>query len=163
MTAVLVSAPATGTQKGEKTRRGMSRNPPQRRKARRAKRRCALHPGGFLPGCREHRPRRDRGGASGTDAASRPLRQDGNPLPEGPGRDGEAGSVRSMTADRTPIARTETSRKQDMEEYEGVTDGLTDGWRLSGIMPAGNIRSENAFLFCTAQCCTRPKPGKQKW
>lgn len=35
-------------------------------------------------------------------AASVPLRQDGNPLPEGPGRDGEAGSVRSMTADRTP-------------------------------------------------------------
>lgn len=120
MTAVLVSAPATGTQKDEKTRRGMSRNPPQRRKARGAKRRCALHSGGFLPGCRERRPRRDRGGASGTDAASRPLRQDGNPLPEGPGRDSEAGSVRSMTADRTPIARTETGRKQEMEECEDV-------------------------------------------
>ncbi|EBZ3664174.1 hypothetical protein BOR67_22315 [Salmonella enterica subsp. enterica serovar Kentucky] len=37
------------------------RNPPQRREARFAKRRCALHPGGLLPGCQERRPRRDRG------------------------------------------------------------------------------------------------------
>ncbi len=35
-----------------------------------AKRRCALHPGGLLPGCQERRPRRDRGGATGTVAAS---------------------------------------------------------------------------------------------
>ncbi|EEC9301018.1 hypothetical protein K6W04_003724 [Escherichia coli] len=35
------------------------RDPPQRREARFAKRRCALHPGGLLPGCRERRPRRD--------------------------------------------------------------------------------------------------------
>ena len=37
------------------------RHPPQRREARFAKRRCALHPGGLLPGCQERRPRRDRG------------------------------------------------------------------------------------------------------
>ncbi|MCX8287313.1 hypothetical protein OLZ07_25310, partial [Escherichia coli] len=35
--------------------------PPQRREARFAKRRCPLHPDGLLPGCRERRPRRDRG------------------------------------------------------------------------------------------------------
>ncbi|MCN2010273.1 hypothetical protein MLV50_22945, partial [Escherichia coli] len=29
----------------------MSRDPPQRREARFAKRRCPLHPGGLLPGC----------------------------------------------------------------------------------------------------------------
>ncbi|AJF59340.1 hypothetical protein EC1303_109p00690 (plasmid) [Escherichia coli 1303] len=46
------------------------RHPPQRREARFAKRRCPLHPGGLLPGCRERRPRRDRGGATGTVAAS---------------------------------------------------------------------------------------------
>ena len=46
------------------------RDPPQRREARFAKRRCPLHPGGLLPGCRERRPRRDRGGATGTVAAS---------------------------------------------------------------------------------------------
>ncbi|MDO2491120.1 hypothetical protein Q2U86_27280, partial [Escherichia coli] len=39
------------------------RDPPQRREARFAKRRCPLHPGGLLPGCQERRPRRDRGGA----------------------------------------------------------------------------------------------------
>ena len=49
----------------------MSRDPQQRREARFAKRRCALHSGGLLPGCRERRPRRDRGGATGTVAASR--------------------------------------------------------------------------------------------
>ncbi|EOK4075074.1 hypothetical protein P3U60_24390, partial [Escherichia coli] len=48
----------------------MSRDPQQRREARFAKRRCALHSGGLLPGCRERRPRRDRGGATGTVAAS---------------------------------------------------------------------------------------------
>ncbi|HAX4643401.1 TPA: hypothetical protein JZF23_005039, partial [Escherichia coli] len=36
-----------------------------------AKRRCALHPGGLLPGCQELRPRRDRGGAT---EAARPER-----------------------------------------------------------------------------------------
>ncbi|EOA2716767.1 hypothetical protein ACHY5Y_004710 [Escherichia coli] len=47
------------------------RDPPQRREARFAKRRCALHPGVFLPGCQERRPRRDRGGAT---EAARPER-----------------------------------------------------------------------------------------
>ncbi|EEX7017310.1 hypothetical protein DLF73_004458 [Escherichia coli O157] len=47
------------------------RDPPQRREARFAKRRCALHPGGLLPGCQERRPRRDRGGAT---EAARPER-----------------------------------------------------------------------------------------
>ncbi|EGI1265336.1 hypothetical protein H6270_003275 [Escherichia coli] len=46
------------------------RDPPQRREARFAKRRCPLHPGVFLPGCKERRPRRDRGGVTGTVAAS---------------------------------------------------------------------------------------------
>ncbi len=47
------------------------RDPPQRREARFAKRRCALHPGGLLPECQERRPRRDRGGATVPVAASR--------------------------------------------------------------------------------------------
>ena len=56
------------------------RDPPQRREARFAKRRCALHPGALLPGCRERRPRRDRGGATGTVAASPGFCvRDGNP------------------------------------------------------------------------------------
>ncbi|MGE2782720.1 hypothetical protein ACQHL9_23715, partial [Escherichia coli] len=51
------------------------RDPPQRREARFAKRRCALHPGGLLPGCQERRPRRDRGGA--TEAARQRRRDRG--------------------------------------------------------------------------------------
>ena len=46
------------------------RDPPQRREARFAKRRCPLHPGGLLPGCRERRPRRDKGGATVPVAAN---------------------------------------------------------------------------------------------
>ncbi|ENJ8393307.1 hypothetical protein AB2M68_003517 [Escherichia coli] len=66
------------------------RNPPQRREARFAKRRCPLHPGGLLPGCRERRPRRDRGGATGTVAASPGFRvRDGSRQ----GGDSSAGSV----------------------------------------------------------------------
>ncbi|EFZ4973767.1 hypothetical protein CYD33_021995 [Escherichia coli] len=60
------------------------RDPPQRREARFAKRRCALHPGGLLPGCQERRPRRDRGGATGTVAASPGFRasdRSGSPKP----------------------------------------------------------------------------------
>ena len=56
------------------------RDPPQRREARFAKRRCPLHPGGLLPGCRERRPRRDRGDATGTVAESPGFRvRDGSP------------------------------------------------------------------------------------
>ncbi len=46
------------------------RDPPQRREARFAKRRCPLHPGGLLPGCQERRPRRDKGGATVPVAAN---------------------------------------------------------------------------------------------
>ena len=46
------------------------RDPPQRREARFAKRRCSLHPGGLLPGCRERRSRRDKGGATVPVAAN---------------------------------------------------------------------------------------------
>ncbi len=59
------------------------RDPPQRREARFAKRRCPLHPGGLLPGCQERRPRRDRGGATVPVAVSPGFRvRDGSP----PGR-----------------------------------------------------------------------------
>ncbi|HHK8985761.1 TPA: hypothetical protein ACQZDI_005143, partial [Escherichia coli] len=46
------------------------RDPPQRREARFAKRRCSLHPGVFLPGCQERRSRRDKGGATVPVAAN---------------------------------------------------------------------------------------------
>ena len=66
------------------TRQAMSRGPPQRRRARARNGVAPLHPGGLLPGCRERRPRRDRGGATGTVAASRGFHasdRSGSPKP----------------------------------------------------------------------------------
>ncbi|EHL4941017.1 hypothetical protein KDW12_004857, partial [Escherichia coli] len=54
------------------------------------KRRCPLHPGGLLPGCRERRPRRDRGGATGTVAASHGF---ASGMEARQGGDSSAGSV----------------------------------------------------------------------
>ncbi|EHP1945926.1 hypothetical protein L7B86_002508 [Salmonella enterica] len=58
--------------------------------ARHAKRRCALQPGVSLPGCEKRRPRRARGGVTGTVAASLllTLRQPGmeTRCPEGAGQ-----------------------------------------------------------------------------
>ncbi len=66
---VAVSAQATGTHTGVWHRQAMSRDPPQRRRAR-ARNGVALTSRRPLPGCRERRPRRDKGGATGTVAAS---------------------------------------------------------------------------------------------
>ncbi|WP_175539157.1 hypothetical protein [Yersinia ruckeri] len=46
------------------------------------------------------------------------MRQDGNTLPEGPGRDGEAGSVRSMTADRTPRRKGAADKRREEKRRE---------------------------------------------
>ncbi|EEU9374580.1 hypothetical protein FXI10_20030 [Escherichia coli] len=71
------------------------RDPPQRREARFAKRRCPLHPGGLLPGCRERRPRRDRGGATEAARPERSLQARGfaSGMEARQGGDSFAGSV----------------------------------------------------------------------
>ena len=83
-TVVAVSAPGDrGLNRCRAPDTTTGRDPPQRREARFAKRRCPLHPGGLLPGCQERRPRRDRGDATGTVAESPGFRvRDGSP----PGR-----------------------------------------------------------------------------
>ena len=88
----------------------MSRDPPQRREARFAKRRCALHPGGLLPGCQERRPRRDRGGATGTVAASQGF---ASGMEARQGGDSFAGSVH----DSPP--RQGDARKSHKQERNG--------------------------------------------
>ena len=67
---VAVSAPATGTHTGVWHPAGNEQGPAATTESACAKRRCALHPGGLLPGCRERRPRRDKGGATVPVAAS---------------------------------------------------------------------------------------------
>ncbi len=75
--------PATGTHTGVWHPAGNEQGPAATTESACAKRRCALHPGVVLPGCQERRPRRDRGGATGTVAASRGFCvRDGSP----PGR-----------------------------------------------------------------------------
>ncbi|ENJ3202537.1 hypothetical protein AB1G83_004703 [Escherichia coli] len=75
--------------------RTTGRDPPQRREARFAKRRCSLHPGVFLPGCRERRPRRDRGGATEAARPERSLQARGfaSGMEARQGGDSSAGSV----------------------------------------------------------------------
>ena len=68
---VAVSAPGDRDSYGCVAPAGNEQGPAATTESACAKRRCALHPGGLLPGCLERRPRRDRGGATGTVAASR--------------------------------------------------------------------------------------------
>ena len=68
---VAVSAPGDRDSYGCVAPAGNEQGPAATTESACAKRRCPLHPGGLLPGCRERRPRRDRGGATGTVAASR--------------------------------------------------------------------------------------------
>ncbi len=75
-----------------------------------AKRRCPLHPGGLLPGCQERRPRRDRGGATGTVAASQGF---ASGMEARQGGDSFAGSVH----DSPP--RQGDARKRHSQERNG--------------------------------------------
>ncbi|EDX6243854.1 hypothetical protein CSL62_004787 [Salmonella enterica subsp. diarizonae] len=91
----------------------MSREPPQRREARFAKRRCALQPGSLTAGvqgaqvtARQRRRLRNGGSKPAVDVATvgwKPA------APKGPGRDSAAGPVRSMTA---PVPAREVARRQ---------------------------------------------------
>ncbi|EEY9281270.1 hypothetical protein DFY35_13240 [Escherichia coli] len=89
----------------------MSRDPPQRRKARRAKRRCALQPGSLTAGVRKAQVTARQSGASVHGCSKRSCDSLGwkPAAPEGPGRDSAAGSVRSMTA---PVPVREVARRQ---------------------------------------------------
>ena len=69
-TVVAVSAPGDRDSYGCVAPAGNEQGPAATTESACAKRRCPLHPGGLLPGCRERRPRRDKGGATGTVAAS---------------------------------------------------------------------------------------------
>ena len=75
-----------------------------------AKRRCPLHPGGLLPECQERRPRRDRGGATGTVAASQGF---ASGMEARQGGDSFAGSVH----DSPP--RQGDARKSHKQERNG--------------------------------------------
>ncbi|ENN7403783.1 hypothetical protein ACAI28_004567 [Escherichia coli] len=95
------------------------RVPPQRREARFAKRRCALHPGGLLPGCRERRPRRDRGGATGTVAASRGF---ASGMEARQGGDSFAGSVHDSPPRQGDARERHRQKKNKTDRNQGSSN-----------------------------------------
>lgn len=66
----LYEPPATGTHTGVWHPAGNEQGPAATTESACAKRRCTLHPGGLLTGCKVRRSQRDRGGATGTVSAS---------------------------------------------------------------------------------------------
>ncbi|HDX4255050.1 TPA: hypothetical protein ROG36_003616 [Escherichia coli] len=122
----------------------MSRDPPQRREVRFAKRRCPLHPGGLLPGCRERRPRRDKGGATGTVAASQGF---ASGMEARQGGDSFAGSVHDSpprqgdARESHKQERNGKKRKKKNSNHRNITSGknipdTSQTGRVTGDAPA---------------------------
>lgn len=107
---VAVSAPGDRDSYGCVAPAGNEQGPAATTESACAKRRCPLHPGGLLPGCRERRPRRDRGGATGTVAASHGF---ASGMEARQGGDSSAGSVH----DSPP--RQGDARKSHKQERNG--------------------------------------------
>ncbi|HBC6454362.1 TPA: hypothetical protein ACNR5G_004304 [Escherichia coli] len=127
----------------------MSRDPLQRREARFAKRRCSLHPGVFLPGCRERRPRRDRGGATGVARPFRSLQTRGfaSGMEARQGGDSSAGSVHDSpprqgdARKRHKQERNGKKRKKKNSNHRNITSGknipdTSQTGRVTGDAPA---------------------------
>ncbi|HAY1285103.1 TPA: hypothetical protein JZZ83_004867 [Escherichia coli] len=120
------------------------RNPPQRREARFAKRRCPLHPGGLLPGCRERRPRRDRGGATGTVAASQGFasgmeaRQGGDSFAgsvhDSPPRQGDARKRHKQENNKTDSNQSSRKKKNSSSSSSSSCSSSSSSSRNNNII-----------------------------
>ncbi|EIV4271340.1 hypothetical protein L8Z40_003658 [Salmonella enterica] len=120
------------------------RNPPQRREARFAKRRCPLHPGGLLPGCRERRPRRDRGGATGTVAASQGFasgmeaRQGGDSFAgsvhDSPPRQGDARKRHKQENNKTDSNQSSRKKKNSSSSCSSSSSSSSSSSRNNNII-----------------------------
>ncbi|WP_432704290.1 hypothetical protein [Escherichia coli] len=125
------------------------RDPPQRREARFAKRRCALHPGVVLPGCQERRPRRDRGGATEAARPERSLQAGGfaSGMEARQGGDSSAGSVHDSpprlgdARESHKQERNGKKRKKKNSNHRNITSGknipdTSQTGRVTGDAPA---------------------------
>ncbi|WP_201794536.1 hypothetical protein [Escherichia coli] len=128
------------------------RHPPQRREARFAKRRCALHPGGLLPGCQARRPRRDRGGATGTVAASQVF---ASGMEARQGGDSFAGSVH----DSPP--RQGDARKRHCQE-NNKTDSHQSSRKKKNSSRNNNIISNRQMTGLKRQKPTAERPRNER-
>ncbi|EGE6445615.1 hypothetical protein HI269_004988 [Escherichia coli] len=118
------------------------RHPPQRREARFAKRRCPLHPGGLLPGCRERRPRRDRGGATGTVAASpgfasgMEARQGGDSFAgsvhDSPPRQGDARKRHKQENNKTDSNQS-SRKKKNSSSSSSMNNNIISNRQMTGL------------------------------
>ncbi|URU90573.1 hypothetical protein NBY19_24250 (plasmid) [Escherichia coli] len=134
------------------------RDPPQRREARFAKRRCALHPGGLLPGCQELRPRRDRGGA--TEAAQRSLQAGGfaSGMEARQGGDSSAGSVH----DSPP--RQGDARKRHKQENNKTDSNQSSRKKKNSSSSSSSSSSRNNNIISNRQMTglKRQKPPSER-
>ncbi|GDB35829.1 hypothetical protein [Escherichia coli] len=110
--------------------RTTGRDPPQRREARFAKRRCSLHPGGLLPGCQERRPQRDRGGATGTVAASQGF---ASGMEARQGGDSSTGSVHDSSP-RQGDARERHRQKKNKTDWNQGSSNQNQNRRKKRII-----------------------------
>ncbi|MBB7002866.1 hypothetical protein HEN75_022160 [Escherichia coli] len=133
--------------------RTTGRDLPQRREARFAKRRCPLHPGGLLPGCQERRPRRDRGGATGTVAASQGF---ASGMEARQGGDSFAGSVH----DSPP--RQGDARKRHKQENNKTDSNQSSRKKKNSSSSRNNIISNKQMTGLKRQKPTAERPRNER-
>ncbi|EFJ2950784.1 TPA: hypothetical protein SI523_003488 [Escherichia coli] len=130
------------------------RHPPQRREARFAKRRCALHPGGLLPGCQERRPRRDRGGATGTVAASQGF---ASGMEARQGGDSFAGSVHD-----SPPRQGDARKRHKQENNKTDSNQSSRKKKNSSSSRNNNIISNRQMTGLKRQKPTAERPRNER-
>lgn len=141
--------PATGTHTGVWHPAGNEQGPAATTESACAKRRCALHPGGLLPGCQELRPRRDRGGATEAARPERSLQAGGfaSGMEARQGGDSSAGSVHDSpprlgdARESHKQERNGKKRKKKNSNHRNITSGknipdTSQTGRVTGDAPA---------------------------
>ncbi|EOM3841983.1 hypothetical protein ACMS75_004340 [Escherichia coli O9,9a:H21] len=140
--------------------RTTGRDPPQRREARFAKRRCSLHPGGLLPGCQERRPRRDRGGATEAARPERSLQAGGfaSGMEARQGGDSFAGSVH----DSPP--RQGDARKRHKQENNKTDNNQGSRKKKNSSSSSSSSSSRNNNIISNRQMTglKRQKPPSER-
>ncbi|WP_367643811.1 hypothetical protein, partial [Escherichia sp. E2586] len=104
-----------------------------------AKRRCPLHPGGLLPGCRERRPRRDRGGATVPSLQARGFasgmeaRQGGDSsagsVHDSPPRQGDARKRHSQENNKTDSNQSNRKKKNSSRNNNIISNRQMTGMK----------------------------------
>ncbi|HHY5884557.1 TPA: hypothetical protein ACV41R_005200, partial [Escherichia coli] len=114
-----------------------------------------LHPGGLLPGCQERRPRRDRGGATGTVAASRGF---ASGMEARQGGDSSAGSVH----DSPP--RQGDARKRHKQENNKTDSNQSSRKKKNSSSSSSSSSSRNNNIISNRQMTglKRQKPPSER-